>query len=305
MTQKTDTTKAYVAILVAMTIWSASFIFTRIGLESFPPITLVTIRMVLAAIILGIVGGVTKQIQRLDRKDAKFLLIAAFAEPFCYFVCEAYGLTLVSPTVASVILSTIPLFAPLFAFIILREHVTWSNMLGIIISLVGVLMLVIEKEQIMVKPIGLIVLMLAVVAAVIYSSMLKKVPAKYNATTIVFYVYLFSLLFFIPTFFLTDFQTIEQFHFTSRSFYAILTLAVFSSVLSFVLFCYSVRKLGVTRANAFCNIMPGCTALFMWLLYDETLPTIKIVAIAIVIIGLFISQIQFRTKKAQRDDTIL
>ena len=72
-----------------------------------------------------------------------------------------------------------------------------------------------------------------------------------------------------------------------------------------ILFCYSVRKLGVTRANAFCNIMPGCTALFMWLLYDETLPTIKIVAIAIVIIGLFISQMQFRTKKAQRDDTIL
>ena len=76
MTQKTDTTKAYIAILVAMTIWSASFIFTRIGLESFPPITLVTIRMVLAAIILGMVGGVTKQIQRLERKDAKFLLIA-------------------------------------------------------------------------------------------------------------------------------------------------------------------------------------------------------------------------------------
>ncbi|MCB9071913.1 MAG: EamA family transporter [Prevotellaceae bacterium] len=298
-------TKAYIAILVAMTIWSASFIFTRIGLESFPPVTLVTMRMVLAAIILGIVGGITKQIQRLDRKDAKFLLIAAFAEPFCYFVCEAYGLTLVSPTVASVILSTIPLFAPLFAFTLLRERVTWSNMLGIIISLVGVLMLVIEKEQIVVSPVGLLVLMLAVVAAVIYSSMLKKVPEKYNATTIVFYVYLFSLLFFIPAFFIKDFPAINQIDFQWRSFYAVLTLAIFASVLSFVLFCYSVRKLGVTRANAFCNIMPGCTALFMWILYGETLPTIKIVAIIIVIIGLFISQMQFKTKKAQRDNTML
>lgn len=305
MTPKTTNTKAYIAILVAMTIWSASFIFTRIGLESFPPITLVTMRMVLAAIILGIVGGVTKQIQRLERKDAKFLLIAAFAEPFCYFICEAYGLTLVSPTVASVILSTIPLFAPLFAFTILRERVTWSNMLGIIISLAGVLMLVVEKEEIVVKPLGLLVLMLAVVAALIYSSMLKKVPEKYNATTIVFYVYLFSLLFFIPAFFIKDFETIHQIDFQWRSFYAVLTLAIFASVLSFVLFCYSVRKLGVTRANAFCNIMPGCTALFMWLLYDETLPTIKIVAIVIVIIGLFISQIQFKTKKARRDNTML
>lgn len=304
MIRKTNTTKAYVAIIVAMTIWSASFIFTRIGLESFPPIMLVTMRMVLAAIILGIYGGVTKQIKKLDRKDVKYLLIAAFAEPFCYFVCEAYGLTLVSPTVASVILSTIPLFAPLFAFVILRERVTWSNMLGIIISLAGVLMLVIEKEQIVVEPIGLLVLMIAVLAAVIYSSMLKKVPEKYNATTIVFYVYLFSLLFFIPAFFLTDFQEIGQINFQWRSFYAVLTLAIFASVISFVLFCYSVRKLGVTRANAFCNIMPGCTALFMWILYDETLPVEKIIAIAIVIIGLFISQIQFRTKKGQRENTI-
>ncbi|HKL95978.1 MAG TPA: DMT family transporter [Paludibacteraceae bacterium] len=304
MIRKTNTTKAYVAIIVAMTIWSASFIFTRIGLESFPPIMLVTMRMVLAAIILGIYGGVTKQIKKLDRKDVKYLLIAAFAEPFCYFVCEAYGLTLVSPTVASVILSTIPLFAPLFAFVILRERVTWSNMLGIIISLAGVLMLVIEKEQIVVEPIGLLVLMIAVLAAVIYSSMLKKVPEKYNATTIVFYVYLFSLLFFIPAFFLTDFQEIGQINFQWRSFYAVLTLAIFASVISFVLFCYSVRKLGVTRANAFCNIMPGCTALFMWILYDETLPVEKIIAIAIVIIGLFISQIQFRTKKGQSENTI-
>lgn len=303
MTQKSNNTKAYIAILVAMTIWSASFIFTRIGLESFPPVMLVTMRMVLAAIILGIFGGLTKQIQPLDRKDAKFLLLAAFAEPFCYFVFEAYGLTLVSPTVASVILSTIPLFAPLFAFVILRERVTWTNMLGIIISLVGVLMLVVEKEQIVVRRLGLLVLMGAVVAALVYSSMLKKVPEKYNAITIVFYVYIFSLLFFIPTFFIVDFQNIGEQNFQWRSFYAILILAIFSSVLSFVLFCYSVRKLGVTRANAFNNIMPACTALFMWLLYDETLPPIKIVAIVIVIIGLFISQIQFKHKKKENPNS--
>lgn len=82
MTQKTDTTKAYVAILVAMTIWSASFIFTRIGLESFPPITLVTIRMVLAAIILGIVGGVTKQIQNSTAKMLNFYSLPLLPNPF-------------------------------------------------------------------------------------------------------------------------------------------------------------------------------------------------------------------------------
>jgi drug/metabolite transporter (DMT)-like permease len=71
---------------------------------------------------------------------------------------------------------------------------------------------------------------------------------------------------------------------------AVLYLAIFASVTAFVLFCYTVRKIGVTRANVFNNIRPVFTAMLMWLIFDEVLPIWKLIGIVIIIIGLFISQ---------------
>ena len=71
---------------------------------------------------------------------------------------------------------------------------------------------------------------------------------------------------------------------------AVLYLAIFASVVAFILFCYTVRKIGVTRANVFNNVRPIFTALLMWILFDEILPIWKVVGIIIIIIGLFISQ---------------
>jgi drug/metabolite transporter (DMT)-like permease len=75
-----------------------------------------------------------------------------------------------------------------------------------------------------------------------------------------------------------------------KAVYAVIYLAVFASVIAFVLFCYTVRQIGVTRANVFNNIRPVFTALLMWLLFDEVLPVAKFIGILLIVIGLFVSQ---------------
>jgi drug/metabolite transporter (DMT)-like permease len=69
-------------------------------------------------------------------------------------------------------------------------------------------------------------------------------------------------------------------------------LAVLASVTAFILFCYTVRYIGVTRANIFNNIRPVFTALLMLVIFNEQLPFWKWIGIVIIIIGLFISQKQ-------------
>ena len=68
--------------------------------------------------------------------------------------------------------------------------------------------------------------------------------------------------------------------------------AAFASVIAFILFCYTVRQIGVTRANAFNNIRPVFTALIMLCFFGEALPWAKWIAIVLVITGLFICQYQ-------------
>jgi drug/metabolite transporter (DMT)-like permease len=67
-------------------------------------------------------------------------------------------------------------------------------------------------------------------------------------------------------------------------------LTVFASVIAFILFCYALRKVGVTQANAFNNIRPMFTALWMFLFFGEHLPAAKWIGMILIIFGLFVCQ---------------
>ena len=69
-------------------------------------------------------------------------------------------------------------------------------------------------------------------------------------------------------------------------------LTVFASVTAFILFCYALRQVGVTQANAFNNIRPAFTALWMFLFFDEILPIGKWIGMILIIFGLFVCQKQ-------------
>lgn len=281
----------YGAIVLAMIFWSVSFIWTKVAILSFPPITLISLRLLIASVLLLIFAIITGKLQKLQRTDLKWFIILAFFEPYLYFLGETFGLTLVKSTLASVIVSTIPLFAPIFAFLILRERINRANIIGIIISLIGVYFVIRERDSdIIANPWGVALLFLAVFAGICYSITLKKIPLHYSSINIVLYQSVIGLVFFVPTYFLTDFNSIQHYEITKDSLIALLLLAVFASVIAFVLFAGSVRKLGVTKSNAFVNLIPVFTAIFSWIILDELLSVDKWIGILIVVFGLFVSQ---------------
>ncbi len=288
----------YVAVLTAMLFWGGSGIATKIALETLQPLSLVTCRFTLAVLLMLSVGLLTKQLQRIDRNDLLLFLLAGFIQPVCYYIFETYTYKLLSsPTIAEVLLSTGPLFAPLFAYLLIHEKVTAFNIIGILISAIGVvLMILIGNTNFSIgSPYGVLLAFLSVFAAVLYTILLRKIPAKYNSLTIVFYVQLSSLLFFIPLFCIFELPCIVLADFTLKTISAIAYLAICASVIAFILFCYTVRQIGVTRANAFNNTRPVFTAILMLLLFGEHLPWINLLGMALVITGLFICQYEKKT----------
>lgn len=262
--------------------------------------TLIMLRLIIATFLLFIFNVITGKFQRLQLKDLKWFIVLAFFEPFLYFVGETYGLTLVKSTVASVIVSTIPLFAPIPAYFILKEKISKANILGILISLIGVYFVVYEQNETLNTNLwGVALLFLAVFAGICYAITLREIPLYYSAINIVFYQSLIGLVFFVPTFFVTDFQTYQNYDITFKSVVALVLLAVFASVIAFVLFASTVRKLGVTKSNAFVNLIPVFTAIFSWLILDELLTINKWIGIAIVVVGLYISQWKKNKIKSQ------
>ena len=298
---------AVIALVVSMLIWSVSGIAIKHALVVLPPLTMIVMRFVPSVLLMLLVGVVRRKhslfcLQKMDLKDLPLFLIAGFCQPFLYYLLETFTYdALNSPTIAETLLSTSPLLSPLFAAIMLHERVTKYNIVGILVSTAGVFVLTLagSSSYSIGNYWGILLAFAAVSAAVIDSVMMRKTPVKYSALSFVFYTQLISLMFFIPLWFVKEGpQEIFNLQFTidkSQLYIALGCvgyLTVFASVTAFILFCYALRKIGVTQANAFNNIRPAFTALWMFLFFGEQLPAAKWIGMILIIFGLFVCQKQ-------------
>ena len=300
----------YLSIITAMLIWAGAGIAVKEALVVFSPLTLIVLRFTLAVLLMLCIGLVFRKnevvgLQKVDRKDLPLFLLGGLFQPFLYFIFETYTYqSFASPTIAEALLSTQPVLAPLFALVLLRERVTRNNIIGIVLSTVGMLMLLLvgANDFALGSSWGVLLAILTVSMSVSYSVILRKIPAKYSPLSIVFYVQSFALLLFYLVWGGEALYSggvalcnngvewcssgVEWW----RSCAAVVYLAVLASVAAFVLFCYTVREIGVTRANVFNNVRPVFTAILMWLIFGEVLPVWKLVGIVVIIVGLFVSQ---------------
>lgn len=289
-----------------MLIWAGAGIAVKHALVVFPPLTLIVLRFTLAVILMFIIGLIFRHneilgLQRVERQHMPIFLLGGLLQPFLYFILETYTYqSFTSPTIAEALLSTQPILAPIFAFVLLREQVTRYNIIGIFISTVGMLLLLLTGANnfALGNPWGVLLAILTVSCSVGYSIVLRRIPTHYSSLTIVFYVQTISLILFYllwgggQIIHPTPICNLEDFCFQNieKPVLSIIYLALFASVAAFILFCFTVRYIGVTRANIFNNVRPVFTAILMYIIFSEQLPISKWIGIIVIIIGLFISQ---------------
>ncbi len=296
------------ALIISMIIWSVSGIAIKHALIVLPPFTMIIMRFVPSVLLMLVIGLLCRKnplfgLQKLEWQDLPLFLIAGFCQPFLYYLLETFTYdALNSPTIAETLLSTSPLLSPIFAAFLLRERVTKNNVIGIIISTAGVfaLSLIGSTNYSIGDYWGILLAFAAVSAAVIDSIMMRKVPMRYSSLSFIFYAQVVSLLFFIPIWCWKegpqvlqslDWSQLSTFHSPlSTAVLCTAYLTVFASVIAFILFCYALRQVGVTQANAFNNIRPAFTALWMFLFFGEHLPYGKWLGMILIIVGLFVCQ---------------
>ena len=234
---------------------------------------------------------------KIKKGDWKIFLMLALFEPFIYFLGESFGLTYVSATVCSVLISTIPVFATIGAWLIFKERLKVINYAGIILSFIGVVVFILNIDgsiSFNIKGLGL--LMIAVFSAVGYNLTLSRLVETYSPVYIVNVQNIIGAVLFLPLFLVLDFNDFINTPFTFNMFKPIIELAVFASCSAFILFAYSVKNMGITKANVFSNCIPVFTALFSFILFGDKLTVQNIIGMAIVIAGLFMSQMNKRKK---------
>ena len=289
----------YISIIIAVVFWGFSFIWTNSLLQQgFPPYALVFFRMVFAAIILVTVSAISGKLEKVSRKDWGWFLLLVTMEPFIYFIGETLGLQIVnSPTLGSIIIATIPIFALIPGMIFYKEKITAINVFGVLITLPGILLVVFESGSVKVSHyFGIFLLFVAVFAAVGYSVVVKKLATRYNSYTIVTYQHFLGALYFLPLFLYNDSSSISFSSFTPDIIKPLLFLAALCSCAAFILFINSIKVLGIARTNIFTSLVPVVSAFGAYVIGQEDLNIRKIAGILIVILGVIIAQREKKPK---------
>ena len=280
-----------------MIFWSFSFLWFKIANKTFHPITIVFIRLLFSVILMTVFLILTNNYMKIKKGDRKLFLMLALFEPFVYFLGESFGLTYVSATVCSVLISTIPVFATIGAWLIFKERLKAINYAGIITSFIGVIVFILNSDgsiSFNIKGLGL--LLLAVLSAVGYNLTLSRLVGTYTPVYIVNVQNLIGAVLFLPLFLILDFKHFISIPLTFDMFKPIIELSIFASCGAFILFAWSVRNMGITKANVFSNCIPVFTALFSFILIGEKLTVQNIVGMAIATGGLLMSQMNGTNK---------
>lgn len=292
--------KDYGSVVLAMLFWSFTFVWYKIVFEELNPLSTVLFRLIISSGLMIPFTLLTKKLKKMEKGDFKLFLLLAFFEPFLYFIGESFGMQLVSPTIGAVVIATIPLFAPLLTYRFSSDRLSFKNYLGIFISILGVFIVIFQRQTGLDANLkGILILFIAVFATAGYSVSITKISAKYNPLSIITYQNFIGMFFFAPLFFIFEFNHFKQAVLTKEVVIALIELAVFGSSLAFIFFIYSIKRIGFNRANSFTNLIPVFTAIFSFIVLKEVVSLQKWIGILIVISGLFLSQSRKKGNKQE------
>lgn len=287
----------YVSVIASMIFWSFSFIWSKEALMTYGPLTILFFRLSLASFTLLSFAKIIGKLNKIEKGDWKYFFLLSFFEPFLYFIGETFGLQRVSPTIASVIIATIPLFLPFVGLYYFKEKLTKYKVFGTLLSFIGVILVIVNANMDLNADVwGILLLLLAVLSAVAYTTLVNQLSHKYNAFTIVGWQSLLALIGFAPLFFIFEWEETMSTGWIWEGVKPIILLGLFASIFAFVFFTYSIKKLGVTKAGVFSNVIPVFVSLFSFLLFSERLLSINYIGIAVVVGGLFLSQVKVKKK---------
>jgi drug/metabolite transporter (DMT)-like permease len=169
--------------------------------NGFDGITMVTFRVV-GACALFLIASLWAPKEHVPRKDKLMFIGAALFGLVCNQCCYTMGLSITSPINASIVTTSMPIFAMLLAALILKEPITGKKALGVLMGCSGALMLILTSAAHADGKVGDIrgdlLCLFAQFSFALYLSLFNPLIRRYNVFTINKYMFSWATLMLLP-----------------------------------------------------------------------------------------------------------
>jgi drug/metabolite transporter (DMT)-like permease len=162
--------------LTAASIWGGMYVISKVVLEVIPPFTLLTIRLVMGAMVLGVIIFLYGR-SNISRAQIRDSFLVGFMGYGISVGFQFSGTKLSTASNGALITSATPAFVLLFAILILREKISVRRVMALTLSTIGVLA-VIDPRTAELSPslfLGNILLFVAGITWALYSVLVRKI----------------------------------------------------------------------------------------------------------------------------------
>lgn len=279
-------------------LYGLSYIFTKQATQEASALSLLGWRFLLAFIVMSILAFTGVIHIRLKGKDLKPLFLVALFSPVIYFIGETVGIGNTSASESGVFLACIPVASLIASTLILKKKPSKIQVIGILITLVGVVMTVLAVgASSSLSVIGYVFLLLAVVSYALYCVFVERADT-YSGAEITFMMLLagaivFTLLAIVEGIVQGNLYQIAVLPFSNAGFRtAVLYQGIGCSILAFFLSNIAIAKIGVNRTSSFVGVATVVSIIAGAILLKEPFTKWQMIGAVVIIVGVYTANVK-------------
>jgi drug/metabolite transporter (DMT)-like permease len=269
-------------------LWSSAFAAAKIAVRDCPPLTLLTIRFVIAgALMLGLAAA-SGRWKMPSARDLAALILLGVLNNALYLGLSWSGMTTVSSAFTAVLISTNPLLIGVLAGPVLDERLGWRKLLGLCLGLAGVALVLRSRLSGMQEDLhGTLLVtggLVALVAGTLLYKRLKPSSGLWTSTGIQSLAGAVALL---P--FALMHENIGDARMTASLFWSMAYMIVAVSMGGYYLWFMILGRASATAASALHFLMPPLGLLFGWLVLGEHVSWLDLLGIVPIALGIWLA----------------
>ena len=283
------TGRAHAALLFSGILFGANYWIAKGLMPTYmQPMQIIFYRGLITVILFYLFSLFTGN-QKIEKGDMAKLALCGLLGVAVNQVFFFTGLNYTSPVDTALIHAGSPLMVLGFSAWINKEKAGYMKIAGILLGGAGAIILVLQgysgtagSNQLL----GNLLIFINILAYSLYLVLVKPLMQKYNAITVLKWVFAFGFLMVLP-FSISEAHTVNWSIFTLNAWISIVYIIVGTTFLTYLLTIFSLRTLSAGTAGYYIYMQPFIASFIGIIFYDEKITLIKISAAVVVFAGVF------------------
>ena len=296
-------TSSFGLLVILSAIWGSAFIAIKISLETLNPISVASLRLIVASICLLIFFYYKNYKLNFTKENIYILIGVGIIGNFIPFFLISWAEQYIQSNIAGLLMSIGPIITLVLAhFFTKDDKFTLIKFFSVIVGFVGALFIIDVQalfslsSDSQISFIAKIAVILAALGYMISNIMAYNKLEKINTLTITTFATLFGAITSIP--FMIYFEYYSPSTISYSSTLSIIYLGVFPTAIAFQFRYYITKKSGPIFLSYVAYLIPAFAVLWGYIILGEKVNPTSLIGILLVLIGVYIGQKKLMNKKA-------